>query len=45
MAKLAAPYFSDGGMDFDGIRLLLQLHPVAAVRYECARAAALLHAA
>ena len=44
MAKLAAPYFSDGGMDFDGIRLLLQLHPVAAVRYECARAAALLHA-
>lgn len=27
MAKLAAPYFSDGGMDFDGIRLLLQLHP------------------
>lgn len=32
-------------MDFDGIRLLLQLHPVAAVRYECARAAALLHAA
>ena len=36
MAKLAAPYFSDGGMDFDGIRLLLQLHPVAAVRYECA---------
>lgn len=45
MAKLAAPYFSDGGMDFDGIRLLLQLHPVAAARYECARAAALLHAA
>ena len=45
MAKLAAPYFSDGGMDFDGIRLLLQLHPVAAVRYEYARAAALLHAA
>ena len=45
MAKLAAPYFSDGGMDFDGIRLLLQLHPVAAVRYECARGAALLHAA
>lgn len=45
MAKLAAPYFSDGGMDFDGIRLLLQLHPVAAVRYECARAAVLLHAA
>lgn len=45
MAKLAAPYFSDGGMDFDGIRLLLQLHPVAAVRYECARAAGLLHAA
>ena len=45
MAKLAAPYFSDGSMDFDGIRLLLQLHPVAAVRYECARAAALLHAA
>lgn len=45
MAKLAAPYFSDGGMDFDGIRLLLQLHPVAAVRYELARAAALLRAA
>ena len=45
MAKLAAPYFSGGGMDFDGIRLLLQLHPVAAARYECARAAALLHAA
>ena len=45
MAKLAAPYFSDGGMDFDGIRLLLQLHPVAAARYECARAAALLRAA
>ena len=45
MAKLAAPYFSDGGMDFDGIRLLLQLHPVATVRYECARAAVLLHAA
>ena len=45
MAKIAAPYFSDGGMDFDGIRLLLQLHPVAAVRYECARATVLLHAA
>ena len=45
MEKLAAPYFSDGGMDFDGIRLLLQLHPVAAVRYELARAAALLRAA
>ena len=45
MTKLAAPYFSDGGMDFAGIRLLLQLHPVAAVRYELSRAAALLGAA
>ena len=42
MAKLAAPYFSDGGMDFDGVQLLLQGHPIAAIRYEWTRATALL---
>lgn len=42
MTKLAAPYFSDGGMDFDGVQLLLQGHPIAAIRYEWTRATALL---
>ena len=37
MAKLAAPYFSDGGMDFAGVQLLFQGHPVQAVAYELSR--------
>lgn len=45
MTKLAAPYFSDGGMDFAGVLLLLQGHPVAAVRYEWTRAVTLLASA
>ncbi|WP_455501315.1 hypothetical protein [Gemmiger sp.] len=42
MTKLAAPYFSDGGMDFAGIRLLLQGHIGEAVGYEWNRAVTLL---
>ena len=38
MAKLAAPYFSDGGMDFAGVQLFFQGHPVQAVVYELSRA-------
>ena len=37
MAKLAAPYFSDGGMDFAGVQLLFQGHPIQAVVYELSR--------
>ena len=39
MAKLAAPYFSDGGMDFAGVQLFFQGHPIQAILYELDRAA------
>ena len=41
MTKMAAAYFG-GGMDFAGVQLLLQGHPIAAVRYEGERAVRLL---
>lgn len=44
MTKMAAAYFG-GGMDFAGVQLLLQGHPIAAVRYEGERAVRLLAAA
>lgn len=44
MTKMAAAYFG-GGMDFAGVQLLLQGHPIAAVRYEWERAVRLLAAA
>ena len=44
MTKMAAAYFG-GGMDFDGVQLLLQGHQIAAVRYEWERAVRLLAAA
>ena len=44
MTKMAAAYFG-GGMDFAGVQLLLQGHPITAVRYEGERAVRLLAAA
>ncbi|MFR3791066.1 MAG: hypothetical protein ACLTWO_03930 [Blautia massiliensis (ex Durand et al. 2017)] len=45
MTQLSAPYFSSGGMDFAGLRLLLGGDPVGAVQYELERAGRELHTA
>lgn len=43
MTKLSAPYFSGNGMDFEGLRLLVQGDVIGAVQYEIGRAATSLY--
>ena len=42
MAKLAAPYFSDGGIDFTAVQMALQGDPMGGIWYELQDAGALL---
>lgn len=45
MTQLSAPYFSSGGMDFGGLRLLLEGDVAGAAAYELERAGRELHTA